>query len=169
MLGCHSTMKSGSELSFKGFRFGEDGDIQVSAHIPPVSLKILNFTYKTNTTWKGMERCTQAGEPGLREQHSEFSEVLFDPPVLDLKAKTLALWTCQQTQFQWSLLSLVKRPERRHPSKTQHFLITILPPVECHRNTVGPAPAAIPKGFASLDFGSETAVMRDVEANQFSH
>lgn len=27
-------MKSGSELSFKGICFGEDGDVQVSAHTP---------------------------------------------------------------------------------------------------------------------------------------
>lgn len=94
-----------------------------------------------------MERCTQAGEPGLREQHGKFSGILFDPPILDLKAKMLALWTCQQTQFQWSLLSLVTRPERRHPSKTQRFpMITTLLQLNVTGNTVAPAPAAIPKG-----------------------
>lgn len=63
-----------------------------------VSLKILDFIYKTAKTWEGVERCIPAVEPGLREQHGKFPGVLFGPSILDLEEKMLALWTCQQTE-----------------------------------------------------------------------
>lgn len=142
----------------------------MSTHTPLVSLKILNYIYKTKKTWKGMERCTQAGEPGLREQHGKFSEVLFDPPILDLKAKMLALNMPTDTvPVESSLSSHKTRKETSQQDATLHN-DNHASPVECHRKHSGPCSNLYPQRlFTSLDFCPGTAVMREVEASQCSH